>query len=338
MSDPNIHPGGVVSLRARAPRVVTWLRLVRPHHAPLSLSPGIAGMVIGASHPTSASIALGVVGCAFGYGIGQVVNDYTDRHADAINAPDRPFVTGAINPVIAISAVTVATIVMIALSTIVAPGLAIWGAVAIVGHVVYSLTKGIPILGNVSNGVDLAVFTLMGAAATAPDRAWNDIPSEVLLAAGLMATVLAGFALTSYFKDIDGDRAAGFRTLPVVAGTRVTAWAIVPFFLVAVAVLTAIAIASPDALGANDGAAAAGAVFWVLLMLAAGAFAMAVADSFRAPIERAFEAVRSSVRGVVLFGLALAAVADPTLIAIVAVPVVAFLEIAYRDTRETRNP
>lgn len=315
-------------------RLPAWLRLHRPHHAPITLSAGIAGMAVAPDDPTFASIAIGALIAFSGYPLGQVVNDYFDREADAVNAPDRPFVTGEVNPTAALAVVAVIIALMGTVAALVAPAVIVWGTIAMVGHAVYSATKRIPMAGNVANGIDLALFALIGAAAARPDHAWHDLPTFVLVDCALIAVVLSGFCLVTYFKDITGDEAVGYRTLPVVLGPRRATWWVIPFVLVGVGATAAVALIDPETLGGER----VNVAFVALLALAALALALSIRELLVEPRERAYEALLWYVRGSVLFALALGAVAQPGLVAAVAVPVMAFLEITYRETRGTRQP
>lgn len=319
--------------RATRAKAVTWLRLCRPHHAPLTLTAGIAGMVVAPESPTFASVLVGAIICWGGYPMGQVFNDFSDREADKINAPHRPFVTGEINPVVALSVVVVLTATMLTWAAFVAPGIVFWTAMAIVGNAVYSVAKGVPMAGNVANGVDLAVFVLIGAAAAAPERSPFDVPTEVVVVALLVAVILSAFCLLSYFKDVVGDKAAGYITLPVALGARRARLWTIPLPLAGFAATIVLAVAEPSALGA-DGANAA---FWLLLVLGAGAFAASIGYVIADPERNGYEALLWSVRGSVFFALALSALPEPMLTLAVTVPIVAFMEIAYLDTRRARQ-
>lgn len=311
-----------------------WLTLLRLHHAPITMGAGLAGMATAPESPTTASIALGAFICFLGYPLGQVFNDYADRKADAVNAPHRPFVSGAVDPRTALSVVTVLSIVMTAVSIAVAPGIALWALVAIVGNVAYSATKGVPMLGNVVNGIDIALFVLIGAAATRPEQGWLDMPGEVFAVTALVSVAFAGFCLVSYFKDIEGDDAAGYRTIPVILGAHgARPWAF-PLPVLAVAGAVVLALADPGVLGADS----AGPAFWILLAGAAVAMAVSLRHVVVAPEGRAYEALLWHVRGIVLYALALAALAEPELMLALAVPLMVFLEITYAWTRRTRQP
>lgn len=319
------------AIRTRTgPRAPAWLRLLRPHFAPLSLTAGLTGMAVAADDPTPASITVGVLACGLAYSLGQITNDYFDREADAINAPDRPFVTGEVNPNRALAVVAVVLAALFAGTLLTAPAAAVWGLFAAAGHGLYTLTKGIPFLGNFSNGPTVASFTLVGAAAAAPDRGWTDMPGEALLAAALIMPALTALGMVSYFKDVPGDTAVGYRTFVVALGPRRARWAVPPFFVAAVAGAVAVGLGGADAIGGD-----ANAVFWILLAVAAAAFAIGMRLLFAAPEANSYRSLVWVTRGTVAFALALGATSEPLAFLAIAVPMGALLELALRDTEGT---
>ena len=307
----------------RPPSVRAWVRLVRVHFVPMSLSSGLAGYFAANEAPTFASVALGLAVCTTGYGIGVIINDYADRRADAINAPDRPLVTGEVNPTLALALVSAVSVAVLGLGFALATPVAVWSFLALAGHFVYTATKPVPMVGNLVNGVDIALFTMVGAAAGAPDRAWYDMPADAWVTTGLIAVAIAGFCLVGYFKDVPGDAAAGYRTLPVALGAA-RARLFAPPFPIAAVGATAV-------WGAGDGSLA----FWVLLALSAGGFALSMRDLLREPERRAYEALTLYTRASVLLMLALGALQRPLLFLAIAVPMLAFLELTLRETRGT---
>ena len=315
--------------RSRAARA--WIRLVRVHFVPLSLSSGLAGYFAAKESPTFFSVALGLSVCLTGYGVGVIINDYADRRADAINAPDRPLVTGEVNPTVALVVVSGLSVTVLALGFAFATPVAVWSLLALAGHFVYTATKPIPMVGTVVNGIDIALFAMVGAAAGAPDRAWYDMPEPAWIVTGLIAAVIAGFCLVGYFKDIPGDRAAGYRTLPVALGPERARRLAPPFPLAALVAAVAIVVASPESLGADGGTVA----FWVLGALAAAGFALSMRELFATPGPRAYEALLWYTRSSVAFILALGGLVRPLLFLVLAVPMLAFLEASLRETRGT---
>jgi 4-hydroxybenzoate polyprenyltransferase len=315
----------------RPPSVRAWVRLIRVHFVPLSLSSGLAGYFAANDGPTFVSVALGLAVCTTGYGIGVIINDYADRRADAINAPDRPLVTGEVNPTVALVLVSGVSVAVLALGFAFATPVAVWSLLALAGHFVYTATKPVPMVGNLVNGVDIALFTMVGAAAGAPDRAWYDMPGSAWAMTALIAVVIAGFCLVGYFKDVPGDTAAGYRTLPVALGPARARLLAPPFPLVAVIAAAALVLAHPATLGVDGGTVA----FWALLALAAAGFALSMRELLPAPERRAYEALTLYTRASVLYMLALGGLHRPLLFLAIAVPMLAFLELTLRETRGT---
>jgi geranylgeranylglycerol-phosphate geranylgeranyltransferase len=313
-------------------RAAAWTRMWRFHFVPLSLSAGLVGMTAPPAGATTASVTLGLLFCIFGYGVGVVINDWFDREADAVNAPDRPFVSGLINPHLGLGVTLALSTGLLVAALIVAPTLAIWSTIAVAGHLVYTWTKGVPMAGNLANGVDMALFTVLGAVAVRPDAGWLDIPAVTWFQTALVAVVLSGFCLVGYFKDIEGDRHAGYRTLPVAAGTGAAARTAIVFPVVAVVAAAAGVVGGIGADGAYPKAASG-----VLLLLAGLAFTQSLRTLLRAPEARAYEALLWFTRATTLFVLSLGALHRPTFFLVAAVPMMLYLELTLRATQSSRQ-
>lgn len=309
-------------------RVSAWKRLLRLHFAPITLSAGLLGVLAGDAEPRPAPVALALFTCALAYGVGQVINDYFDRAADAVNAPARPLVSGAVNPLAAVLTVSVTASAVIGTAVFLAPRVALWILVAVVGHLMYAATKPIPLLGNLVNGGDIAVMVLVGEAATVNHGSLLTLPPGALTLWGLLAIVLTGYSLISYFKDIPGDRTAGYRTLPVVLGARAARWAVLPFPAVAVIAAAGIVGASPAVLHAG----AANGVFWTMLGVSVICFAVASRALVSEPERHAYAALVWYTRATLALTLALVAAHRP-LLAVAVLPLIAVaFELAIRET------
>lgn len=312
--------------------VVAWARMWRLHFVPFSLSAGLVGMTAPPVGASVASVVIGLLFCTLGYGVGVVINDWFDREADAVNAPDRPFVTGLINPHVGLALTLTMSASLMVVAVVVAPTLALWSVIAIGGHLVYSWSKRIPMLGNLVNGVDMALFTVLGAVAVRPDAGWLDIPAVTWFQTALVAVAFSGFCLVGYFKDIEGDRVAGYRTLPVAIGTRASSRIAVIFPVVAVTAAGTAAVADAGRAGVY-----AEVVFWVLLVAAALGFTQSLVTLNRAPETRAYEALVWFIRATTLFFLSLGALHRPTLFLLLTVAIMAYLELTLRATQTSRQ-
>ena len=152
-------------------------------------------------------------------GTSQAVNDWYDRHVDAINEPNRPIPSGRIPGRWGLYIATAWT----ALSLALAATLGVWGfAAAVFGLVLAWLYSAPPVRlkqngwwGNAACGLcyeGLPWFT--GAAvmtASAPD-------ARIVIMALLYSIGAHGIMTLNDFKSVEGDRRMGINSLPVMLG------------------------------------------------------------------------------------------------------------------------
>ena len=144
------------------------------------------------------------------WGVNQIFSDYCDQKEDAVNAPHRPMVTGALVawPAMALSAVMM--LLFAAVSLFMTP----WSLLALciggVLNVAYSLLKRVPILNFMVYACAITCCALYGFAAVS-----GKFPSRLFMTAIAVAVVPVHALMchNSYYKDVIGDRAAGVRTL-----------------------------------------------------------------------------------------------------------------------------
>ncbi|MEM0906874.1 MAG: chlorophyll synthase ChlG [Pseudomonadota bacterium] len=151
----------------------------------------------------------------------QAVNDWFDRHVDAINEPDRPIPSGRLPGRWGLYVAFLWTGLSLAVATLLGP----WGFVATVLGLLLAWAYSAPPfrlkrdgwVGNAAVGAcyeGLPWFT--GAAVmlgTLPD--WRIISLAVLYSIGAH-----GIMTLNDFKSIEGDRVSGVRSLPARLGAR----------------------------------------------------------------------------------------------------------------------
>ncbi len=165
-------------------------------------------------------VAVGVVLCGpLVCGTSQAVNDWYDRHVDAINEPQRPIPSGRIPGKWGLYIAIGWTAVSLLVATMLGP----WGfAATVLGLLLAWLYSAPPVRlkmngwwGNAACGACYEGLPwVTGAAvltAAAPD--W-----KVLAVAGLYSLGAHGIMTLNDFKAIDGDRAMGIRSLPAALG------------------------------------------------------------------------------------------------------------------------
>jgi len=216
---PPVHPARPLSRAFVADYVVT----MRPYLLFVSGITGLVGLALGPSVRLAETLALAVV-FFLSYGFGQALTDCFQTDTDALSSPYRPLVQGRLRrrDVLAVSL----------------GGLLLGGAIAMRHQVL-----NVPLVLGIVAG--LATYTwfkrrwwagpfwnawivaaLMLVAWLAAVGAAGERPGWNAALTGAVTAVFFGYAnfvLTGYYKDISADRATGYRTLPVVFGTRVSA-------------------------------------------------------------------------------------------------------------------
>jgi geranylgeranylglycerol-phosphate geranylgeranyltransferase len=151
------------------------------------------------------------------WGINQIINDFLGRKEDRINAPDRPMVSGELQPeralILSISLLVLSfTITWIYLQPIAIIPL----AAGIFLNIIYEYAKGYGVWGNIVFGVMISMCGLFGFYASGPmDIYMTRSRFSALFFIAVMNGLMTYY---TYFKDFTGDMAAGKRTIIVKFG------------------------------------------------------------------------------------------------------------------------
>ena len=150
----------------------------------------------------------------FAWGFNQIFSDWYDRKEDAINAPHRPMVTGALapRPAFALSVAGLASIAVAGffMSPWTLAFLALGGTL----NIAYSFLKCIPALNCFAYAAAVsccALFAIAGMARRCPTFYELEFVAECILPVHFL------MCHNSYYKDVKGDRAAGVRTLQTLS-------------------------------------------------------------------------------------------------------------------------
>ena len=158
-------------------------------------------------------------------GTSQAVNDWFDRHVDAINEPHRPIPSGRVGGTWGLRI----AILWTGLSLALAASMGTWVLLAtIVGLACAWAYSAPPFRLKQSGWVGPAVvgFTYEGLSwFTGAAVMLFALPSmHILLIVALYSTGAFGIMTLNDFKAVAGDRATGLRSLPVVLGAERAAW------------------------------------------------------------------------------------------------------------------
>ena len=175
-------------------------------------------------------------------GMSQAVNDWFDRHVDAVNEPHRPIPSGRMPGQWGLYVASGWT----ALSLAVGAALGLWGFAATVVAVALAWAYSAPPLrlkrngwwGGLACGLCYETLPWITAAAVLSGGAPDPRVALVALMYGLAAH---GIMTLNDFKSVEGDRRFGLRSLPVMLGAdraaRVACWAMAVPQAVVVALL-----------------------------------------------------------------------------------------------------
>lgn len=184
----------------------------------------------GQSHATWPDLGLVLLGMVLAgpilCGFSQVINDYCDRDIDAINEPHRLIPSGRVST----QQVFVTLIVLIVLGQLMAIFLGqTVTMLATVGMVLAMLYSAPPVRAKRNGwiGNTMVAFSYEGLAWVTGHLVFAPLTATSLLIAVLYSVGSHGIMSINDYKGIDGDRAAGIRTIPVIFGPQRTAWLIV---------------------------------------------------------------------------------------------------------------
>lgn len=175
----------------------------------------------------------------------QAVNDWFDRHVDAINEPDRPIPSGRMPGRWGLGIAIAWTALSLAVATVLGP----WGfGAAVLGLVLAWMYSAPPFRlkangwwGNLACGLSYESLAWATGAAVMAGGAMPDLRS--LLLALLYGLGAHGIMTLNDFKAIEGDKRMGVRSLPVQLGAdgaaRFACWAMAVPQLVVIALLVA---------------------------------------------------------------------------------------------------
>lgn len=174
----------------------------------------------------------------------QAVNDWFDRHVDAINEPERPIPSGRIPGRWGLYIAIAWTV----LSLLLATQLGLWGFTAAALGLLLAWMYSAPPLrlkrngwwGNAAVGFSYEGLAWITGAAVMLAGALPD--ARILTLAVLYSLGAHGIMTLNDFKAIEGDHRMGVRSLPVQLGERRAAWVACAFMAVPQAAVVALLV------------------------------------------------------------------------------------------------
>ena len=144
------------------------------------------------------------------WGFNQIFSDWCDRKEDAINAPHRPMVTGALKPAPAFAVSLVGLGAIAVVGFLLSPWTLVFLGIGGALNIAYSCLKRVPVLNCLVYACAISCCALFGWAGSV--GALPPVERSLLLIAYLVPIHFL-MCHNSYYKDVPGDRAAGIRTV-----------------------------------------------------------------------------------------------------------------------------
>lgn len=159
-------------------------------------------------------------------GLSQVFNDYFDRHIDAVNEPHRLIPSGLVSMRQVFTTIVVLLLLGVGLGYYL--GMAV--VLCVLGGLVFGVLYSAPPVrakrnGWIGNG--MVAISYEGLAWLAGHLAFAALTPASLIVAILFSIGAHGIMSINDYKGIEGDRAGGIRTIPVLYGPQRAAWLIV---------------------------------------------------------------------------------------------------------------
>lgn len=209
--------------------ISAYVKTMRPYY---SFITGIAGWIgvsfyffvkerdCGVNSVTQADWVRGLIALTIlflSWGVNQVFNDWRGLAEDRINAPNRPMVTGELNVRWALAT----SLTLMGIASIVTCFLNPWALIPLllgfVLNFVYEESKAWGIWANLVFGIMISMCMIYGFLAVGP--LIGDFFTTNRVCALILVIYMNGLmTFFTYFKDYEGDKAAGKRTYIVRAG------------------------------------------------------------------------------------------------------------------------
>lgn len=227
----------IIGRRVRA-TVLTHVQTWRPYTLWYVGLLGLAGAgLAGERRPIWLAVAWATP--TIGWLGGHYLSDYFDRELDAISKPHRPIPSGRLSPAAALGCGATAMLAVGVLAAISGWQTGLVAGCAVAGVLAYGLwLKAAGLAGNLVRGL-LGALSLLYGAAVVPAPGWQapgwQAPGwQVLVFALAFWLHDCASNLVGTLRDVAGDSAGGYRTLPARRGTSTAVWTALGLYTLAI--------------------------------------------------------------------------------------------------------
>lgn len=191
----------------------------RPYLFFVSGSAGLVGIALEPEPALPAAVAAFTV-AFLSYGLGQALTDVFQTDTDALSSPYRPLVRGEIARRHVLEVSLVGLGICATILAIIRPATLLLAALAVAGLATYTPMKRRPWCGPPWNSWIVALLPAIGALSISDGvtAAWHGGRLGWAMASAFFTYAI--FVILGYLKDVEADRATGYRTLCVVFGRK----------------------------------------------------------------------------------------------------------------------
>ncbi len=204
-------------------KVTGAILLVRPHNVLAAVLSTLTGFKLSGAEGIPWELLIAI---AFAVSAGNVINDYYDLDIDRINKPHRPLPSGLFDPVSVKIFYAVLLVALVILLLRLDMALALWiGCWMVLLHLYSAKFKRMFMAGNLLVAIVASSGFFLGA------FRGGDIAAGIV-PASLSFFFILGRELVKDCEDVEGDRACGAGTVPVISGKRVALNAASTIFII----------------------------------------------------------------------------------------------------------
>jgi geranylgeranylglycerol-phosphate geranylgeranyltransferase len=196
--------------------IKAYIKSMRPYSFLITGIGGLIGMLLVESSVSLLQKSVVLLLLFTSYGINQIINDLLGAKEDRINAPTRPLVSGELDKKKALIFTFFAFIIGAILTYLFNPYALIIYFTGYLANVIYEYIKGIPLVGNLWFGFMVGLTSIYGALAITNLTLYQILKIPELMGMFfLIALSSSALCYFTYFKDYEGDRQTGIKTLIV---------------------------------------------------------------------------------------------------------------------------
>ena len=202
-----------------------YLRSMRLYYCFVSGATTFAGVAfyhILYGHPWGWRDAVTILFGFSAWGINQIFNDYFDLESDKINAPYRPMAAGKLNIPLALTLSTLLMVLLAAGSFLISHVMLYAALAGGVLNLLYSKLKKVPFLNCLVYALSLSCCAWYGFAGACGGDHARALSVGARIITCIMVPMHFFMCSLSYYKDKEGDRAAGVYTLQNIFSDTIT--------------------------------------------------------------------------------------------------------------------